>query len=31
LSEPANPPAPVIPFRELREQPLWRELLAATS
>lgn len=31
LSEPANPPAPVIPFRELREQPLWRELLAATD
>jgi phosphinothricin acetyltransferase len=28
LSEPANPPAAVIPFRQLREQPGWQSLVA---
>jgi phosphinothricin acetyltransferase len=28
LGEPANPPPPLIPFRELREQPTWQARLA---
>ena len=31
LSDPANPPAPVIPFRDLCEQPVWQMLLARTD
>jgi len=31
LSEPANPPSPVVPFRELRELPAWQTLLARTG
>ncbi|HEU4670470.1 MAG TPA: GNAT family N-acetyltransferase [Dyella sp.] len=27
LAEPANPPAPVVPFRALRERPEWRSLI----
>ncbi|MEW5834235.1 MAG: N-acetyltransferase family protein [Pseudomonadota bacterium] len=27
LSEPGNPPTPVVPFRELRTRPAWRGLL----